>query len=42
MPGLAYPPGFIGDRQVPYNAGLVFEAAMIDAIIVNVNIGKRG
>jgi hypothetical protein len=39
MPGLAYPPGFIGDRQGPYNASLALEAAMLEAIIVNVNIG---
>jgi hypothetical protein len=39
MPGLAYPPGFIGDRPDPYNASLTLEAAMLEGRIVNVNIG---
>jgi hypothetical protein len=36
---LAYPPGFIGDRQAPYNASFRPQAAMIEAIIVNAIIG---
>jgi hypothetical protein len=38
MPGLACPPGFIGDRPGPYNASLWLEAAMLEGKIVNANI----
>jgi hypothetical protein len=37
-PGLAISDGFIGDSPGPYNASLLLEAAMLEPIIVNVNI----
>src|SRR5258707_2543494 len=33
--------GFIGDRPGPYNASFLLERAMLEPIIVNVNIAER-
>jgi hypothetical protein len=39
-PGPAISAGFIGDGPGPYNASFLLEGAMLEPVIVNVNIAK--